>query len=240
MSVRIAYKGVFTRPPTKDYSSGRGIVLLLCLLTFFSVAASASPAVAPVNLNISGNPHFALQKAIEFDLTRQPGQARKIYDDLLDDQNVLPGLAVASAVNLYALGMDDEAMKAFKSIQNSANKRDSEYSSLWVLLLTARTGSKDVQKKLAEMVSGLSFASINEKYIADMFAGELSVTDALDKISTLHFSSQYQKSDVLTSSVFFASNYLLYVRGDQKGARDLIEKRKREFLFESLERPLME
>ncbi|MDR0807320.1 MAG: hypothetical protein LBN41_11395 [Enterobacteriaceae bacterium] len=209
------------------------------LLFFFFSALTVF--VQPATAAVSQDEQAAFQQAIAFDLAGKPREARGIYDSLLNSYMPMPDAAVPSAINLYALGRFAESMSAFKAIQGSANRRDAEYASLWVLLLTARNGGADLERKLAYMAEAMHFSDAANKHIADMFAKKISAVQLLKNIVLQNdVSFDPKKQDVVTQTVFFASSYLTWVLNDKALAKQMVDKTRHFFLFESLERPLME
>lgn len=201
--------------------------LYFCVATFVSASSNEN------------HQYESFQLGIRHDLAGKPELARKLYDDLIKRNTILDGLKVASAINMYSLGNEKEAFSLFEELTTDNNQNDSEYAALWGLLSIAKRDSNGKEKKLKEYSKNHIFNTPYRAYLAEMFSGNMSPNETLVKIKEIHFPSIAMRNDAITTSVFFISSYMIHVKRDHLGAKDIIEKEKANFFHESLERPLM-
>lgn len=206
--------------------------VLITVAAIFLLLSFGADTVFASHDNAKTSDHVSIKIANELDLIGQHENARKLYDHLnhsIEGSN----MSVASAVNYYALGQLNEAKKSFEKIKKGNNRRDADYASLWLMLLSSiETGHYAVVDDFFEDPIDLATSK--------MLAGKLSVSIYMDYIGQYSLENIAQKKDIITQAVFFASTLLVRVKRDHKSAYEIINSNKSRLYGYSLEKPLID
>ncbi|WP_448680373.1 hypothetical protein [Pseudomonas nicosulfuronedens] len=146
-----------------------------------------------------------------------------------------------SAVNLVALGRDDQARKAFGVIASSTNARDATYAQLSLLGLTARTWQgqpAELRKQLATQAAGLRGNDLVHQRLFDLYAGKVSVEQVMD-IAQAMGGTEAILSDRLAEAGYFTGLWQQYVQKDRAAAAKLYQQALIHASI-SIERPLIQ
>lgn len=204
--------------------------LMFFCISFFIAPISASSSQESYQFR----EHTDLfDEAIRYDLSGNHLKAREDYT-ILRTGPLASVAAIPDAINLFALSLDEQALEIFKQVQSKGKQYDVEYASLWIELLNAKNGKKN------DFALSINFTTQPAKLIQELYSKKKTLDTFFVELEKLTFASDQARKDAVTQSVFFASCYAKYIVKDKDAALKVVQDNRSDFLFYSLERPLMD